>query len=121
MKTVTYADILKMYQAQADLFLCHALYDVSDGCFDSREFLRVLGTDAYGPKLGKLVYRLTKFFRNPVTLESMYPGLGLVLNLPEPSKEVKAANAVRRTFRIAVLEALAKKCPERTFPFPAYL
>lgn len=122
MKTVTYADILGMYQKDGNPFLCYALSNATMGYFDTKEFLRVLGEDAYGPVLCKWIRRITSAFFSSSVLEGMYPGLKLVLHLQKPSdEEVNAAGRPRRAFRIAVLTAMAKKYPDRTFQYPEYV
>ena len=121
MKTVTYAELLDLYQKDGNLFLCYALSNSSNGYFDTKAFLHVLGEDACGPRLGKWIFRFMTGFFSANVLEDMYPGLKFILRLPKPSKEVKAMHSTRRAFRIAVMSALAKKCPERTFPYPEYV
>lgn len=115
MKTVTYADILKIYSESDRNYICHVVTEKYP-TFDTDKLLEAIGIDAYGPVLGRLAFWKNTKLWSWTVLTLIYPHLTFFLKLPAylQNEDMKTYGG-RRAFRLAVLEALVKKCPERTF------
>ena len=127
---IKYADILEIYKNYTkpeddgslrfeNLFICYALKEEFGDDMDTKQVMRAIAIDSYGPILGR-VQIFFSAWRSP-TLEGMFPKLGDKLGIvwcgPKVVSYMEHTNDYksRVEFRINVLTKLDKKCPNRTF------